>query len=111
IRITDDPRLPRFRNGARRGNHALRNETCPGVLEFPGQFVKVVNIQGRSPEDQVIGLAVQRRGLSTRRRDVFEKLNARAMLRTQSSNPQSRPKDLVEVLLLYTVILAFAHYP
>ncbi len=85
----------------------LGNKRHTAFVQLRRQLRDIIQGETRVPKNEVVRFRVTGQLASARRRDVFEELDARPAFRAQSGDMQPRTEDLVQMLLLDAVILAF----
>src|SRR3954452_14941163 len=79
---------------------------CSGYSYFGG----IVHPDFRMPRNQIVRACVWRQVASTRRRNVFKKLDAGPAGTSQAGDVKTRPKGLVQVLLFYPVVFTLTRH-
>src|SRR5438876_107491 len=81
---------------------------CSGRLSSTDRCLGIVGTQRGGPRQQVVHAGVCRELTASRRRNVFQELDSRAVRGTQCGDSQTRTEDLIEVFLLDAKILGAA---
>src|SRR3954447_11080426 len=108
VRVADHNCFAESRPVVRQLDSSRGNEGGPAVPESLRGLIRADPQESGLPVDQVAGLLLRRKWTSVARRQVFEKLDARARRGPQRSDAQACAENVVEPLLLGTVILALA---
>jgi len=107
IRVADRDCFPESRFTIRQLDSSGRNEGGPAVPESLRGFIHAHPQESGLPVDQVIGLLLRRIRTPVLRRQVLKKLDAWSRCGSQCCDVQPGSEDIVEALLLGTVIFTF----
>jgi hypothetical protein len=108
VRVADEKRPGETEAGIGEGAKARRDEPDMRVEEGFLEGDRVVRAEARLPVPEVVRPAVGGRGPSVAGHEVLQELDARARGCPKGGDPQARPEDAVQVLLLLTPVLARA---
>jgi len=95
-----------FLSGER--NRAVGNEFCFRLSQRHGCGISVSNLEFGLPMHQIIRAFVLGKRPSVVRTQVLEQLNSRAPFSPQRCDPQSRSENIIQMLLLSSIILTLA---
>src|SRR5438477_11801939 len=105
IRVAERDCFPESHLAVRQLHGSGRDESGPAVPESLRGFVHTDPQKSGLPVNQVVSLLLRRKRAPIARRQVFEELNSRTRAGSQRGDVQAGAKDIIEPLLLGTVVL------
>src|SRR5262245_47246505 len=110
VRVTDEDTFGKTELTGCQGDNAWRQQGEPASAYLLYRRLQITRDERGLPVHQVVGAGIGRERAPVAWRQIFQAFTARAGGGPERRNPQTRPEDVVQVLLFRAIVLTLTYH-